>query len=135
MKFSDTTHFPRFVRVLLFSTLFSISMNAQSFYDIPLTGIDGKAINLSSYKGKKILIVNVASECGYTPQYERLQDLYETFYEKLVVIGCPSNDFGGQEPGTPAEIVTFCKKNYGVGFPLTEKLGITQNTHPLYQWL
>lgn len=126
MKFSDSTLFPRFVRVLLFSTMFSISMNAQSFYDIPLTGIDGKAINLASYKGKKILIVNVASECGYTPQYERLQDLYETFYEKLVVIGCPSNDFGGQEPGTPAEIVTFCKKNYGVGFPLTEKLGITK---------
>ena len=110
-------------------------MSAQSIYDIPLKNIDGKAMNLAAYKGKKILIVNVASECGYTPQYAQLQELYDTYKDKVVVIGCPSNDFGGQEPGTAKEIVSFCQKNYGVTFPLTEKLGIKSNTHPLYQWL
>lgn len=135
MKFSATNFIPGFCRLFVLTTLFSVSMNAQSFYEIPVKGIDGNSINLAAYKGKKILIVNVASECGYTPQYERLQELYETFSEKLVVLGCPSNDFGGQEPGTAAEIVSFCKKNYGVSFPLTEKLGITKNTHALYQWL
>ncbi len=107
----------------------------MSFYDIKINGIDGKPMTLSSFKGKKIMIVNVASECGYTPQYEQLEELYKSHQEKLVVIGCPSNDFGGQEPGSNEEIVSFCKKNYGVTFPLTDKVGIKSNTHDLYDWL
>lgn len=110
-------------------------MKATSFYDIKIKGIDGKNIDLSSYKGKKVMIVNVASECGYTPQYEQLEQLYKDNVKRLVIIGCPSNDFGGQEPGTNDQIVAFCKKNYGVTFPLTDKVGITKNTHELYQWL
>ena len=109
--------------------------NAQNLYAVPVKTIDGKTMNLADFKGKKILIVNVASECGYTPQYAQLQELYKTYQNQLVIIGCPSNDFGGQEPGTASEIVTFCQKNYGVTFPLTEKMGILKNTHPLYQWL
>jgi glutathione peroxidase len=106
-----------------------------SLYDIKINDINGNAMDLNQYKGKKILFVNVASECGYTPQYKQLQELYESSKDVLVIIGCPSNDFGGQEPGSGEEIVTFCKKNYGVTFPLTEKVGIKSNTHPLYQWL
>lgn len=110
-------------------------MKPTSFYDIKIKGIDGKDIDLSAYKGKKVMIVNVASECGYTPQYEQLEQLYKDNAKNLVIIGCPSNDFGGQEPGTNEQIVSFCKKNYGVTFPLTDKVGITKNTHELYQWL
>jgi glutathione peroxidase len=110
-------------------------MTMTSFYDIKINGIDGKKIDLTAYKGKKIMIVNVASECGYTPQYEQLEQLYKDNIKNLVIIGCPSNDFGGQEPGTNDQIVAFCKKNYGVTFPLTDKVGITKNTHELYQWL
>jgi glutathione peroxidase len=110
-------------------------MKPTSFYDIKIKGIDGKNMDLSIYKGKKIMIVNVASECGYTPQYEQLEQLYKDNVKNLIIIGCPSNDFGGQEPGTNEQIVSFCKKNYGVTFPLTDKVGITKNTHELYQWL
>jgi glutathione peroxidase len=110
-------------------------MKPTSFYDIKIKGIDGKNMDLSVYKGKKIMIVNVASECGYTPQYEQLEQLYKDNVKNLIIIGCPSNDFGGQEPGTNEQIVSFCKKNYGVTFPLTDKVGITKNTHELYQWL
>jgi glutathione peroxidase len=107
----------------------------NTFYDISIKGIDGKDMPLTKYKGKKILIVNVASECGYTPQYEQLEELYKAHSKSLIVLGCPSNDFGGQEPGSSEEIVAFCKKNYGVTFPLTEKVGIKKDTHPIYQWL
>jgi glutathione peroxidase len=107
----------------------------ESIYEIKINSIDNKALDLISFKGKKLLIVNVASECGYTPQYEQLQELYELHQKDLTIIGCPSNDFGGQEPGNGDQIAQFCKKNYGVTFPLTEKVGITKSTHPLYQWL
>jgi glutathione peroxidase len=110
-------------------------MTQTSFYDIDIKTIDGKPLKLSDYKGKKIIIVNVASECGYTPQYEQLELLYKENVDKLLIIGCPSNDFGAQEPGSNDEIVSFCKKNYGVTFPLTDKVSITKNTHTLYQWL
>ena len=117
---------------LSMASLFNIS---QNFYDIKIKSLQGDEINLNQYKGKKILIVNVASECGYTPQYAQLQELYETHRDQLVIIGVPCNDFGGQEPGEASEIQTFCTKNYGVTFPITEKIGIKTNTHPLYQWL
>jgi glutathione peroxidase len=116
------------------STPFSMA-DVKSFYDLSINKIDGTPLDLSQFKGKKILIVNVASECGYTKQYEALQKVYDAHKDKLVILGCPSNDFGGQEPGTSEEIVTFCKKNYGVTFPLTEKVGIKSAPHSLYQWL
>ncbi len=81
------------------------------------------------------MIVNVASECGYTPQYRQLQELYSEFHDKLVIVGFPSNDFGGQEPGTSADIQAFCERNYGVSFPIAAKVRIKKDPHPVYQWL
>lgn len=113
------------------------SMQASaSLYDISINSLTGKPIDLSSFKGKKILIVNTASECGFTGQYEGLQELYNTYKDKLVVIGVPCNQFGGQEPGTATEIQSFCKQNYGVTFLMTEKVDVKgENQHPLYKWL
>ncbi len=113
------------------------TMNVSpSIYDISINSISGEPINLSDFKGKKILIVNTASECGFTGQYEDLEKLYETYKDKLVVIGVPCNQFGGQEPGTLTEIKTFCEVNYGVTFLLTEKIDVKgDNQHPLYAWL
>ncbi|WP_417857023.1 glutathione peroxidase [Xanthomarina gelatinilytica] len=113
------------------------SMQASaSLYDISINSLTGEAIDLSSFKGKKILIVNTASECGFTGQYEGLQELYNTYKDKLVVIGVPCNQFGGQEPGTASEIQSFCKQNYGVTFLMTEKVDVKGgNQHPLYKWL
>lgn len=113
------------------------SMQASaSLYDISINSLTGEAIDLSSFKGKKILIVNTASECGFTGQYEGLQELYNTYKDKLVVIGVPCNQFGGQEPGTATEIQSFCKQNYGVTFLMTEKVYVKgENQHPLYKWL
>lgn len=107
----------------------------ESLYDIKINSIDNKTLDMNMFKGKKLLIVNVASECGYTPQYDQLQELYEKHQNQLTILGCPSNDFGGQEPGNSEQIVQFCRKNYGVTFPLTEKLNINKDQHPLYQWL
>ena len=109
---------------------------SESIYDIKKNALNGDEINLSDYKGKYILFVNVASECGFTGQYEDLQKLYETYKDKLMIIGVPCNQFGGQEPGTSSEIQTFCKVNYGVTFLLTEKIEVKgNNQHSLYQWL
>lgn len=109
----------------------------KSIYDIPLSSLDGtQSVNLSQYKGKKILIVNTASKCGYTPQYAELQQLQEKYADKLVIIGCPCNQFMEQEPGNATEIASFCQKNYGVTFPISEKLDVKgSNQHPLYRWL
>jgi len=115
--------------------LFRIVKERMNFYDFPLTSLQGHVLPASLFRDKKILIVNVASACGYTSQYAPLQELHEEFKDKLVVLGCPCNDFGGQEPGTEKEISTFCETSYGVTFPMTQKLEILQNTHPLYQWL
>ncbi len=105
-------------------------------FGFKLTNIDGKPFNLKSYEGKKILIVNTASKCGYTPQYEGLQQLYEKYNDKLVIVGFPCNDFNGQEPGTTEEIKSFCKKNYGVTFPLSDKITVKGDAMaPLYKWL
>jgi glutathione peroxidase len=112
------------------------SKDVQSLYNISLTDISGAPLDLSQYKGKKILFVNVASKCGFTSQYDGLQELYKAYKDKLVVIGLPCNQFGGQEPGTSKEIVTFCKANYGVDFPLSAKIEVKgENQHPLYRWL
>ena len=108
----------------------------ESIYSIQIKSLKGESINLSNYKNKYILFVNVASKCGFTGQYQDLQKLYDTYKNKLVVIGVPCNQFGGQEPGTFKEIETFCKQNYGVTFLMTEKVDVKGNTqHPLYQWL
>ncbi|WP_404824763.1 glutathione peroxidase [Oceanihabitans sediminis] len=108
----------------------------SSIYDIEINSLEGKAIDLSEYKGKKLIIVNVASECGFTGQYEDLQKLYDQYQDKLIVIGVPSNQFGGQEPGTALEIQSFCQKNYGVTFLMTEKVDVKgPEQHPLYKWL
>lgn len=107
-----------------------------SLYNIEINSISGDKINLADYKGKKILFVNVASECGFTPQYEGLQELYELYKDKLMIIGVPSNQFGGQEPGTAEQIQSFCKLNFGVTFLITEKVDVKgKNQHPLYTWL
>lgn len=105
-------------------------------YDIEINSLKGNPINLSDYKGKMILIVNVASECGFTKQYADLQKLYDQYQDNLMIIGVPCNQFGGQEPGTAVEIQTFCEKNYGVNFLMTEKVDVKgSNQHPLYKWL
>ncbi len=109
-----------------------------SIYDININQLDEKGdLKLKDYKGRYIVIVNTASECGYTPQYKDLQLFYEKYKDKnIAVLGCPCNQFGGQEPGTAAEIGSFCEKNYGVTFPLTEKIDVKGTAqHPLYQWL
>lgn len=99
-------------------------------------GIDGEEIDFSAFKGKKIMVVNVASACGYTPQYQQLQELQMEFKDKLVIIGFPCNDFGGQEPGSAKEIQAFCSLNYGLTFPLTRKVNIKgESVHPIYKWL
>jgi glutathione peroxidase len=105
-------------------------------YSFKLKTIDGKPVDLSKYKGKKILIVNVASECGFTPQYTDLEKLYEQYKDKMVIVGIPCNDFGGQEPGSPEEIQQFCSHTYGVTFPIMEKVNIkTEPIAPIYEWL
>ena len=107
-----------------------------SVYDIEINSLSGEAIDLAEFKGKKVLFVNVASECGFTPQYADLQSLSEKYPEKLVIIGLPCNQFGGQEPGTASEIETFCSANYGVEFLMTVKIDVKgDKQHPLYAWL
>lgn len=108
----------------------------KTLNDFTLAALDGKPMPLSQFAGKVVLLVNTASECGYTPQYEGLEKLWQTFRDKgLVVVGVPSNDFGAQEPGTAQEIASFCQVNYGVTFPLTAKTVVKgEGAHPLYQW-
>ena len=108
----------------------------QNIYKFKVASLDGGTIDFSQFKGKKILVVNTASECGYTPQYKDLEALYEKYKEKLVIVGFPANNFGGQEPGTNSEIKTFCTKNYGVTFPMAAKISVKgDDTAPIYLWL
>lgn len=101
-----------------------------------MNSLDGKSIDFSRYKGKTLLIVNTASECGNTPQYADLQILHETFGDKVTILGFPANNFGGQEPGSNTEIASFCKKNYGVTFQMFEKISVKgSDQHALYAWL
>lgn len=113
-----------------------VILNEKSIYDFKLKTIEGQELSLSKFKGKKILIINCASECGFTPQYKNLQALHEKYGSKLVLLGFPANNFGGQEPGTGAEIKTFCTKNYGVTFQMMEKISVKGNDmHDLYKFL
>lgn len=109
----------------------------SEFYSFSARDIHGETVSFEKYRGKKILIVNLASECGFTSQYKQLQELYEnTNRSDFEILGFPSNDFGGQEPGSESEIQNFCKVNYGVSFPLFSKVSILgEQVHPLYQWL
>lgn len=110
--------------------------NIESLYEIPILSLTGKPVELSLFKGKHILFVNVASQCGFTPQYKDLETLSTRYKEKLVVIGVPCNQFGNQEPGEASDIRNFCEVNYGVSFLITEKIDVKgENQHPLYQWL
>ena len=122
--------------LLIFSKTMSQTSSNETIYDIKINSLSGDPIDLSNYKDKYILFVNVASECGFTGQYEGLQKLYDTYKDNLMVIGVPCNQFGSQEPGTSEEIQTFCQANYGVTFLMTEKIDVKgDNQHPLYQWL
>ena len=121
--------------------MFSFFGNAEAkynklFFDLNIKSIDGKEINFSEYKNKTILIVNVASKCGFTKQYADLQTLYENYMDKgLVIIGIPSNQFGGQEPGTNSEIKNFCETNFNITFPITDKVNVKgDNAHDVYVW-
>lgn len=128
----------RIALALLF-TLVCVSMiqEDKKLYDFKVKDIDGNKFKMSSLQGKKVLIVNVASKCGLTPQYEKLQALYEKYKDKnFVVIGFPSNNFNGQEPGTNEEIKTFCTLTYNVTFPMMEKIDVVgENKAPIYKWL
>jgi len=119
----------------LASNLKSNSANC-SIFDIPINALDGSPLKLSAFKGKHLLFVNVASECGFTSQYKDLQVLSDNYPEKLVVIGSPCNQFGKQEPGDASQIQNFCERNFGVTFVLTEKIDVKgSKQHPLYKWL
>ncbi len=110
--------------------------SANDAHDFAFTAIDGSRLPLSTFKGKAVLIVNTASECGYTPQYKDLEALWQRYRDRgLVVLGVPCNDFGAQEPGSEGEIKSFCELNYGVDFPLTAKVHVTgADAHPFYKW-
>lgn len=115
----------------------NVQAEVSSVYEIEAASIDGAPVRLADYKGKVLLIVNVASRCGYTPQYEGLQELYDTYKEQgLVVLGFPSNDFGGQEPGTESEIKSFCSSKFGANFPMFSKVMVVgESKHPVYRFL
>lgn len=124
------------MKTLLLSLVLSVTLTGTTIYDFKVAGLDGNEIDFSKYKGKKILIVNTASKCGNTPQYDDLEKLYAKYKSKLVIIGFPANNFGAQEPGSNEEIAEFCKKNYGVTFPMAEKVSVRGNDiHPLFKWL
>ena len=131
----------RLLKKLKYPSSISISKTQNppkrsNLYSISIKTLAGKTIELSQFKGKYILFVNVASECGFTPQYRELQKLHKTYEDKLTIIGVPCNQFGNQEPGAPTQIRTFCDRNFGVTFLLTEKLAVKGSSqHPLYGWL
>lgn len=120
----DITHNPGRVR------------SPESFYDLKATANSGEEVSFDRFRGKKVLIVNLASQCGFTPQYNELEELYQLKKDEVIVLGFPSNDFGGQEPGTDKEIENYCRVNFGVTFPLFQKDHVTgHNKQPVYQWL
>jgi glutathione peroxidase len=114
-----------------------VAFSQESFYDFKVKDIEGNDFDLSSLKGKKVLVVNTASKCGLTPQYKQLQSIFDTYGgEKFTIIGFPANNFMKQEPGTEKEIEEFCEKNYGVTFQMMSKISVKgDDMHPLYQWL
>jgi len=123
--------------LLLLSGMEAFAQQKKSFYDYTVNDIYGQSFSLSSFKGKKVLVVNTASKCGNTPQYENLEQLYNKYKDKnFVIIGFPANDFMNQEPGTNQEIIEFCTKNYGVTFPMMSKISVKgKEIAPIYQWL
>ena len=124
------------IYTLIFTLISTIMISQNSVNDFTITTIDGDKKSLAQFKGKKILIVNTASQCGFTSQYEQLHDVHEKYADNLVVIGFPANNFGGQEPGSNDQIHSFCQKNYGVSFLLSEKISVKgDNIHPLFKWL
>lgn len=130
--------FNRIIFVLMALAMVLGTVNAQTgFYNLKAKDIDGQEFDFSALKGKKVMIVNTASKCGFTPQYEQLQELYEKHGDKdFVVLGFPANNFMGQEPGTLEEIKEFCSVKFGVTFPMMEKISVKgKDIHPVYQWL
>ena len=131
-----------FIAFILFSVIIAnnkddiVSDPVTSFYDLEAKLINGEVVKMEKYRGKKVLIVNVASKCGLTPQYTQLEELYGKFSEKLVVLGFPSNQFLRQEPGSNSEIASFCSKNYNITFPIFEKTRVKgSKRHIIYDWL
>lgn len=121
------------LKLLIFSAFLIVAM---SIYDFKVPALDGGTIDFSAFKGKKILVVNTASECGFTPQYAELQELHKKYGKNLVIVGFPANNFGGQEPGSNEDIKSFCQKNYGVTFLMAEKVSVKgEDIHPLFKYL
>ena len=130
-----------FKKVLIFISIFFLPMNAipqnnNLAYDFNFISIDGKPLKLSNFKEKLIVVINVASQCGFTKQYRDMQNIWEKYSNKgVIIIGVPSNDFGNQEPGTNQEIKNFCESKFGITFPMTEKVNVVGNyAHPFYIW-
>ena len=124
------------MKIALIALLISSVLAANSIYDFKVEGLEGSSIDFSKFKGKKIMIVNTASKCGNTPQYAELEELYEKYKDKLVIVGFPANNFGGQEPGTNSEIKEFCSQNYGVSFPMAAKVSVKgDDIAPIFQYL
>ena len=124
------------VSLFIFSSFYAPTKKVRSIYKFKVEALDGGKIDFKKYKGKKILIVNTASKCGNTPQYAQLEELYEKYKDKLVIVGFPANNFGGQEPGSSTEIKEFCTKNYGVTFPMADKVSVKgEDIAPIFQYL
>ena len=126
-----------YVIIIMFSFLNkTMPDNSKNFFDFKINSINGEELDLSTFNGKTILLVNVASNCGFTKQYDDLQKLYDDFKDKgLIVLGVPTNQFGGQEPGTESEIKNFCETNFNITFPMTSKYDVKgDNAHPIYIW-
>ena len=126
-----------YILIIMFSFFNkTMSDNTKTFFDFKINSINGEELDLSTFNGKTILLVNVASNCGFTKQYDDLQKLYENFKDKgLIVVGIPTNQFGGQEPGTESEIKNFCETNFNITFPMTSKYDVKgDNAHPIYIW-
>lgn len=124
------------MKTFFLSLIVAITLSGNSIYDFKVPGLDGTDIDFSQYKGKKILIVNTASFCGNTHQYKDLEALYQKYKSTLVIVGFPANNFGAQEPGTSTEIKEFCTKNYGVTFPMAEKISVKgDDVAPIYKYL
>lgn len=125
--------------LIIMISIFGNKVNAdyeKLAYDFSFNDIDGTPLKLSEYKGKIIVVVNVASQCGFTSQYEDMQNIWEKYQSKgIIILGVPSNDFGGQEPGSNSEIKTFCEAKFGISFPITEKVNVKgSEAHPFYKW-
>ena len=129
----------KFLTLIIFMSIFTTNAPGKYeslVYDFSFNDLDGSSLNLSEYKNKVIIVVNVASQCGFTKQYDDMQQIWETYQSKgVVMIGVPSNDFGNQEPGNNKEIKNFCESRFGITFPMTEKVSVKgENAHPFYQW-